>query len=244
MSETARVFKIETLGAVDGPGLRLVLFLQGCPLRCPYCHNPEGWATEGGEPVTVEEILARMKRYEGYYRGGGLTLSGGEPLAQADFVNALLARCRGEGIHTALDTSACVTGDAARRAVAAADLLLLDVKSADPALHEECFGFPLRSVLDALALREETGGPVWARHVVAPAIDGDCGGSASRLADMLAPYSCVERVELLPFRKLCLEKYDAPGIPFPLRDAPEPPPEALAAMRGALRERLPKVEIV
>ncbi len=216
----ARYFKVETFGAVDGPGLRFVLFLQGCLLRCPYCHNPESWPLRGGNAIAARDVIARFNRYRGYYKRGGMTLSGGEPLMQAEFALELFALCREQGIHTALDTSGCVTSLEALAAVDAADLLLLDIKHADPSRHRDLFGFPLEAPLEALRRRERAGKPVWVRHVVVPGMtDGE--EEIAQLAALLAPFQCIERVELLPFRKLCLEKYRELGIPFPLEGVPE-----------------------
>ncbi|MDL2233366.1 pyruvate formate lyase-activating protein [Ruminococcaceae bacterium OttesenSCG-928-L11] len=243
MEPVGRHFKIETLGAVDGPGLRFVLFLQGCPLRCPYCHNPESWAMAGGEAITVPQVLARVERYRSFYRDGGLTVSGGEPLVQAEFVVALLARCREAGIHTALDTSGVVLSPMAKQAVLAADLLLLDIKAADPALHQSAFGAPLSAAMETLQWRQTAGLPVWIRHVVAPGLT-DSPAQIRQLAELLAPFSCVERVELLPFRRLCTEKYESLGIPFPIGERGEPSDREMASHRAILSERLPNCGIL
>jgi pyruvate formate lyase activating enzyme len=240
--ELGRIFQIETLGAVDGPGLRFVLFLQGCPLRCPYCHNPESWGRVGGSLITVEQVLEKVKRYRSYYRGGGLTVSGGEPLLQAGFVRSLFRRCREEGLHTALDTSGCVEGPEAWETCEAADLLLLDVKTADPALHRERFGFPLDRVAALLDRCEDADKPVWIRHVVAPGLTDTAEGIRA-LAAFLRGRRCVRRIELLPFRDLCLEKYRRRGIPFPLEKAGSLHEEDLAGLVSILRERLPGVPV-
>lgn len=237
-----RYFHRETMGAVDGPGIRLVLFLQGCPIRCPYCHNPEGWAMEGGEPITAEETLTLLRRYEGYYADGGLTLSGGEPLLQAAFVRHVLERCGQGGFHTALDTSACLWNQEAAAACREADLLLLDMKHADPAIHQERFGFPLKNALAALSLRDDQGSPVWLRQVIAPGLT-DSPAYVDRLAALARAHPSIQRIELLPFRNLCLEKYRSMGIAFPMENAPPPSADAVEALRNRLREELPAVAV-
>lgn len=221
MLKTARYFKIETMGTVDGPGIRMVLFLQGCRLRCPYCHNPESWQIGGGKPISSDEVMDRLRSYAGFYKNGGLTISGGEPLLQAEFVNELQAKCKAENIHVALDTSGF--GDdsrAAARVVDEADLLLLDIKLTDSDRHKSILGESLEKPLSYLARREKLNRPVWIRHVVVPGLT-DSGENIDRLKRMLSPYKCVEKVELLPFRKLCLSKYSGMGISFPLEQVPE-----------------------
>ncbi len=187
--------------------------------------GPKGDRGEQGLGLTIlgsfdtAEAL-NAARPDGAGLGGGFTLSGGEPLAQAGFALALMRRCREEGIHTALDTSGCVESEEAAEAFLAADLVLLDIKHADPAEHERLFGFPQNVLLRLLERREAAGLPVWIRHVVVPGIT-DAPEQIERLHELLKPFSCVQKIELLPFRKLCLEKYEQMGTPFPLRDVPE-----------------------
>ena len=245
MSDSAigYIFHRETFGAVDGPGLRLVLFLQGCPLRCPYCHNPEGQPLSIGQEITIEEVMAQLARYASYYKGGGLTISGGEPLVQSAFVGDLLARCHTAGIHTVLDTSACIQTEEAMAACQQADLLLLDVKTALPEQHQAVFGFPLTQVEAMLAQRQSWQKPVWVRQVIAPGLTAN-QEQIMALARLLKPYSVIERVELLPFRKLCLPKYAALGLDFPMKDTPEPSAEMMAGLRAILAENLPGVKVL
>ena len=218
---TGRLHSIQSLGAVDGPGLRAVAFLQGCPLRCAYCHNPDTWDPAGGEEIEAAELAKRLLRYRGYWgKEGGVTVTGGEPLFQAAFVEELFTILQGEGVHTALDTSC--TGDpaAAARVLARTNLVLADLKF----LTEEDYAKYCRGSLSRveafLRLTEQMGVPLWIRHVVVPGLtDGEAHIRA--LGEKAASFRNLQKIELLPFRKLCLEKYRAMGIPFPLESAPE-----------------------
>ena len=243
-ADSGYIFHTETFGAVDGPGLRLVLFLQGCPLRCPYCHNPEGQALTGGEIITIDEVLGQLARYRSYYQnGGGITLSGGEPLVQSAFAAQLLTQCRAAGIHTALDTSGCIDTAQALAACAAADLLLLDVKTALPEQHAAVFGFPLARVEKLLQWCEEQKKPVWVRQVIVPGLTENEDNSQA-LAQQLRPYTMVQRVELLPLRKLCAVKYRARGEVFPMEQVPEPTAERMAQLRAGLAQLLPGIDVL
>lgn len=208
------------MGAVDGPGLRYVIFFQGCPLRCAFCHNPDTWEPAGGAEYTVEQVMERILRCRGYLKRGGVTATGGEPLAQGEFVEELFRRLHEEGIHTALDTSGAVALDQAKPVLRQTDLVLADLKFTTEEAYRRYTGGSLRHTLDFLALCEEQKIPLWIRHVVIPGLtDGE--ENILRLKELLRPYPHVERVELLAFRTLCLEKYRALGIPFPLEGTPE-----------------------
>lgn len=231
---TGRAFQVETLGAADGPGIRTVFFLSGCPLRCAYCHNPESWDPSGGEPLEPEAALRIALRARPYYGArGGVTLSGGEPLMQPEFGAELFALLKSEGIHTALDTSG-VGGGSARRLLDATDLCLLDVKSTDPGAFSRIAGGGSLSEAEAF-LRELSarGIETWIRQVVAVGMN-DSDGDADALRALAAGHACVTRIELLPFRKLCAEKYARLGIPFPMAGAAEPSEARLRALRARL----------
>lgn len=218
---TGRLHSIQSLGAVDGPGIRAVAFLQGCPLRCVYCHNPDTWDPSGGEPIEAAELAKKLLRYRSYWgKEGGVTVTGGEPLLQAAFVEELFTILQSEGVHTALDTSC--TGDlaAAERVLRYTSLVLADLKF----LSEEEYAANCRGsfarVKEFLRLTETLGVPLWIRHVVVPGLtDGE--EHIRALGCEAASYSNLKKIELLPFRKLCLEKYHAMGIPFPLEATPE-----------------------
>lgn len=228
-----RVHSCQSLGAVDGPGLRYVIFLQGCPLRCAYCHNPDTWAFEGGEQATVESLLQKVRRCAPYLKEGGVTVTGGEPLAQSGFVAALFAALRAEGFHTALDTSGAGDLGAARAVLAHTDLVLADLKFSTEQDYRRYAGGSLEHTLAFLELAQKMQVPLWLRHVVVPGLT-DGPEHAARFAALAHRYENLQRVELLPFRKLCLEKYRALGLPFPLTAAPEAGPEHLRHLRAAL----------
>lgn len=228
-----RVHSCQSLGAVDGPGLRYVIFLQGCPLRCAYCHNPDTWALAGGEEMGVETLLQKVRRCAPYLKQGGVTVTGGEPLAQAGFVAALFAALRAEGFHTALDTSGAGELEAARQALGHTCLVLADLKFTTEEEYRRYTGGSLEHTLAFLELTREMELPLWLRHVVVPGLT-DGPEHAARFAALARRYENLEKVELLPFRKLCLEKYRALGLPFPLENTPEAGPEHLEHLQRAL----------
>jgi len=230
---TGRIHSIQTMGAVDGPGLRGVVFMQGCPLRCAYCHNPDTWAFEGGQEVSAEDLCRKLLRYRSYYKNGGITVSGGEPLMQSEFVAELFALLRKEGLHTALDTSGMASPDAARRVLPHTDLVLCDIKFASDDLYRRCTGRPMQPVLDFLAEIEQADVPFWVRHVVVPGLT-DSEEEVRAVADIARRFRGFEKLELLPFKKLCLTKYQALNIPFPLESVPECPPGRIRELYAAL----------
>jgi pyruvate formate lyase activating enzyme len=223
---TGRVSQFQSLGAVDGPGLRYVVFMQGCPLRCVYCHNPETWDIAGGEPYTVDEVLEKIFRCRAYLSSGGVTVSGGEPLLQAPFVAELFARLRQEGLHTALDTSGIGPSAGAEALLSVTDLVLCDLKFTAAADYRTYTGGDLDQVLEFLDLTEKMGIPLWVRHVAVPGLTAD-PAYIRQVRRLAGSFSNLEKLELLPFRKLCTAKYDALGIPFPLAGTPECSPELL-----------------
>ena len=170
-----RIHSFETFGAVDGPGMRFVVFFQGCPLRCVFCHNPDTWDPSGGTEYTVEQVVQRVLPYREFYRGGGVTLSGGEPLAQHEFAAGLMERLRSEGLHTALDTSAGVPLDLCRPALEQADMLLLDFKGFSDDLSRRLTGREgvLSREKEYLEYCEERGKTVWVRYVLVPGMTMD-----------------------------------------------------------------------
>ena len=217
---TGYIHSLQSLGTVDGPGVRAVVFASGCPLRCIYCHNPDTWERSDGTPTDHTELAMRIGKLYNYIKDGGVTFSGGEPCSQAEFFSALADELHKMGLHIALDTSGAVTTDAALGLVDKCDLILLDFKftsDEDALLYT---GADTRGAMKLLERCEETGKRVWIRHVVVPGIN-DTESDARVLGEILKPYSCIDRIEFLPFRKLCLEKYESLGIPFALADTPE-----------------------
>lgn len=235
MTVTGRIHSIETFGTVDGPGIRYVVFFQGCPLKCQYCHNRDTWDPRGGREVTVDELVDDIRQYEGFYRssGGGVTASGGEPALQAAFVGELFRRCRREDLHTALDTSGCVGLQRISPLLEATDLVLLDIKHIDPAKHRELTGVSNEKTL-ALARRlSEMGIPVWVRHVLIPGITSDPRDLA-RLGEFLAGLNNLQKVEILPYHTLGAYKWEQLGLEYPLEGIQPPSPEKVAQARQVL----------
>ncbi len=203
---------------MDGPGIRFVVFLQGCPLRCLYCHNPDSWdrTLSGQYLLTPGELLAEVLRYKSFIAKGGVTVTGGEPLLQAEFVRAFFRLCKEEGIHTALDTSGAIATKMVFDALDITDLVLLDIKSIDAVQHKELTGVKMNNTLKCLDYLEENSIPTWIRHVIVPGwTDND--ELLKRLADFLAPYKCVEKVELLPYHDMGTRKYEQLGMDYPLK---------------------------
>ena len=220
MCKVGYIHSLQSLGTVDGPGVRAVVFASGCPLRCIYCHNPDTWKMTDGKPTETGELAARIFRLYPYIKEGGVTFSGGEPLLQAEFFTELATELKGRGLHIALDTSGCVMNEGVMRLLDVVDLVLLDVKFDDDDAYFRNTGGSFR---DTVAFLDEIAGrniPTWIRRVIVPGIN-DTRDDVLRLRTLLSGYRNIEKVELLPFRKLCLEKYQSLGIEFPLSNVPE-----------------------
>ncbi len=231
---TGRIHSIETLGALDGPGTRCVVFLQGCPLRCRYCHNPDTWDVRGGTEMSVGEVVARVSRCRPYFGdAGGLTLSGGEPLAQAHFCTEVLSACRDRKIHTALDTAGGPRTPTVQGAVALADLVLLDVKHTDPSAYRDLTGASLALTLAFLDHLTAIGKPFWVRQVIVPGIT-DSPAQVAALARLLTGRPSLQRVELLPYHSMARSKWAALNRPYPLAGTPDLPAAALPALEAIL----------
>lgn len=216
-----RIHSLESFGTVDGPGLRFVIFMQGCPMRCEFCHNPDTWDPHA--PVqyewTPEETLQEVLRYKNFIRTGGVTCTGGEPLMQAEYVTELFRLCREAGIHTALDTSGIIFNDAAKALYEQTDLVMLDIKTLDDHLHKTYTGQPRSNNQQTLDYLQEIGKPTWIRHVVVPGRTND-PVMLTALAQHIARYSVVECIEVLPYHTMGREKYDKLGLPYPLEGTP------------------------
>lgn len=222
-----RIHSLQSLGTVDGPGVRFVAFLQGCPLRCKCCHNPDTWERKGGEKYTPEALVEKVKRYRAYFGAqGGITLSGGEPLLQAEFARAVFALCHEAGIHTCLDTSGCLLNEEIKALLAETDRVLLDFKYTDDAAYRENVGCSMEAVEQFLAYLNEQKIPTTLRQVIIPTVN-DTEENAKKLKAIAAQYPCVDGIELLPFRKICQIKYDQMGIGFPFGHLPEPTEEMM-----------------
>lgn len=232
-----RCFDFQSMGAVDGPGLRCVIFAQGCPLRCAYCHNPESWEAGGGGEYSIEELADKAERLRPYIqKSGGVTLSGGEPLMQPSFAAALLKELKGRGFHTALDTSGAPGPGCAGEVLKYTDLVICDIKFPDEGRYKKYCRGSLAPVLGFLALTEKMGIPLWIRQVIVPGIN-DSEEDAARLGELARRFSNLEKIELLPFKKLCATKYEALGLEFSLKDSPECPAQLAAALQKTAEKR-------
>ncbi len=217
---TGRIHSVQTLGTVDGPGVRFVLFMQGCPLRCHCCHNPDTWDFAAGREVSAREIFSQILRYRAYFgKDGGVTVSGGEPLMQAAFVRELFSLCKKEGIHTALDTSGCVLNNAVHELLDVTDLCLLDHKMASDESYRRYVGCGIDGPMRFLSELERRKLPTWLRRVIIEGVS-DSVADTKALFDLKNAYTCIKKIELLPFRKLCSTKYESLGIPFPFGEKP------------------------
>ncbi|MGI5893177.1 MAG: pyruvate formate-lyase-activating protein [Candidatus Merdivicinus sp.] len=227
-----RIHSIQSLGTVDGPGVRSVVFMQGCPLRCGYCHNPDTWDPKGGELQEASAVFSQIARFRPYFgTEGGITVSGGEPLLQAEFVTELFRLCKSNQLHTALDTSGCIWNSAVAELLTATDLVLLDIKMTTDAEYRQNIGCSLEQPLFFLNMLENKQIPVWIRHVIVPGLT-DLPENLQRLHALIDHFSCIQKVEFLPFRKICLTKYQTMQIPFPF--------EAYPAAKTELVEQLQK----
>ncbi|HLS04047.1 MAG TPA: pyruvate formate-lyase-activating protein [Actinomycetales bacterium] len=228
----------ELVTAVDGPGTRMTLFLAGCVLRCKFCHNPDTWKMRDGATHTVDEVMQRIVRYTQVFRatGGGVTLSGGEPLMQPAFVAQIFRRCKELGIHTTLDTSGYLGARASDELLADTDLVLLDVKSGDPDTYKNITGVKLEPTLAfgrRLAAAQKR---IWLRFVLVPGLSDDFD-NVEAVAEYAASLGSVERVEVLPFHQMGREKWQRLGLKYELEDTEPPSAELIARVHEQFRSR-------
>ncbi len=232
------VHSIQSLGTLDGPGVRFVVFLKGCNLRCGYCHNPDTRDKEGGTEYTAEALLGKAVKYREYFgECGGVTVSGGEPLLQAEFVREFFALCHREGIHTCLDTSGSVLSEDSRALLEETDRVLLDIKFTVDALYKKHTGISIEAPLQFLSYLAEIGMPTTLRQVIVPSLNDTCE-NIEALAAICRAHPCIDKTELLPFRKICKVKYEKLGIPFPFADFPTPTAEEMQSLEKMLAEFL------
>lgn len=215
-----KISQFQSMGTLDGPGVRYVVFMQGCTLRCVYCHNPETWSLEG-EAYTVEQVMEKILRCKSYItKNGGVTVSGGEPLLQWEFVKELFLRLRQEGIHTALDTAGIGDLSGAKELLEYTDLVICDLKFNNKEDYLKYAKGDMEQVIGFLNLTREKNIPLWIRHVVVPGLTKS-EEYIKEITNIANSFKNLEKLELLPFRKLCVPKYEAMGIEFPLIDTEE-----------------------
>ena len=233
MSIKGNIHSFESFGTVDGPGVRFVIFSQGCPLRCLYCHNPDTWANDGASIVlTPQELLTEVLKYKSYFqKRGGITFSGGEPLLQAEFVMEFFKLCKKENIHTALDTSGIFLNENVKEALQYTDLVLLDIKTINADLHQSLTGAKIENTLKFLDYLQELNKPTWIRHVVVPTIT-DNVTDLKALAQYLINLSVIEKVELLPYHSIGTFKYQELKIKYKLEHVPDMTKDQLEAVKS------------
>jgi pyruvate formate lyase activating enzyme len=230
MSLIGKIHSYESFGTVDGPGIRFVIFAQGCPLRCQYCHNPDTWSLEDPKIlITPEALLQEVLKYKAYFqKRGGVTFSGGEPLMQAEFVMEFFKLCKKENIHTALDTSGNFMNEKVKELLKYTDLVLLDIKTIDPNLHIKLTGVKLENSLRFLDYLQEIKKPSWIKHVVVPTITNK-EADLKALSFHLKKFSIVEKVELLPYHSIGAYKYKELNKNYALDGIPDLSKEQLEA---------------
>ncbi|WP_010248599.1 pyruvate formate-lyase-activating protein [Acetivibrio cellulolyticus] len=223
MTIKGRIHSFESFGTVDGPGIRFVIFMQGCPFRCLYCHNPDTWSNDRGILYSVDEVFDKIRRYIPYFKnsGGGVTVSGGEPLLQAEFITELFKKCKEEGIHTTIDTNGFVdsNSDIVNTLLDYTDLVLLDIKHIDEQKHKSLTGCSNKNVLSFAKHLDSRKIPVWLRYVVVPGLT-DYEPDVKKLSKFIAGLSNIENIELLPFHKIGEYKWKELELDYKLYDTP------------------------
>ncbi|MCL2427120.1 MAG: pyruvate formate-lyase-activating protein [Oscillospiraceae bacterium] len=232
---TGYIHSIYNGGMVDGLGIRSVVFLSGCPLRCLYCHNPDSWVKTSGERRTVDDVVSEIQMYTTFHKasGGGVTFTGGEPFMQAKFLTELLRACKEKDIHTAVDTSGHTKLENAKHALPYTDLLLLDVKSINPTIYKKITGANINPVLDMLRLSFELNIPTWVRYVLLPGLTDDID-DIKALAEYLRPFKNVKKVDVLPFHKVGEYKWHEHKLDYKLSETLPPSKELLETVREIL----------
>ena len=213
------IHSMESMGLVDGPGIRTVIFLQGCALRCKFCHNPDTWEFQGGEELTPEALVKKISRFKPYFKGnGGVTFSGGEPLMQPEFLLEVLKLCRQEEIHTCIDTAGFGQGEY-DEILSYTDLVLLDLKEITKPAYEAMTGRPMDRFDDFLEALKRNNTKIWIRHVVVPGLT-DSEEHMKELKAYIDRIPNVEKVELLPYHLLGINKYEVMNLSYPLSGVP------------------------
>ena len=220
---TGHIHSIESFGTVDGPGVRFVVFFQGCAMRCLYCHNPDTWAFGIGTKYEPRQILEKMTRNLPFYKTGGITATGGEPLCQIDFLIELFSLAKGKGINTCLDTSGCTFTSEHREKfdalLSVCDLIMLDIKHANEEKHLALTSHSGKNTIEFARYVKSKGVPLRIRYVLVPTVNDD-NQALCDLAKLIKELMPLEKIEVLPYHNLGIHKYDALGIDYPLKDVP------------------------
>lgn len=232
-----RIHSFESMGLVDGPGIRSIVFLQGCALRCAYCHNPDTWAFSGGMEMTPQEIVNKVSRFKPYFKdNGGVTFSGGDPLMQPDFLIETLKLCKEAGIHTTIDTAGYGTGKY-EEILKYTDLVLLDIKHVDDAGYKSLVEAPKKGFDQFLEAVQKSGTKLWIRHVIVPGIT-DSEEHIRKLAQIIKGIKNVEKIELLPYHTLGIQKYKKLGLDYKLEGVESMDKKELTRLEKILRDEL------
>ncbi|MPS31922.1 MULTISPECIES: pyruvate formate lyase 1-activating protein [unclassified Salinivibrio] len=237
MSTIGRIHSFESCGTVDGPGIRFIVFMQGCLMRCKYCHNRDTWDTHGGKEVTVDEIMKDVRAYRHFITasGGGVTASGGEAMLQPEFVRDFFQAANAEGIHTCLDTNGYIRKHTPviDEVLDATDLVMLDLKQLNDEVHEDLVGVSNRRTLDFAKYLQKIGQKTWIRYVVVPGYTDD-DDSAHRLGQFIQDMDNIEKVELLPYHQLGAHKWEALGHDYELQDVSPPSKEVMESVKAII----------
>ena len=237
------IHSVESFSTQDGPGIRYVVFMQGCPLRCKYCHNPDTWQTKDAKQMTVANLIKKIKSCKSYFnQQGGVTISGGEPTLQIDFVAKLLAACKQEGIHTAVDTSGYVARDKFKPLLPNLDLVMLDLKQFDEQKHQNLTGVSNQKTLEIIKLLEQEEQPYWIKHVIVPSITDDLE-ELEDLADYLANLNHLKKLQLLPYHRLGVHKWKELGLDYELTDIKPPDSDFLIEVENIFSKQGIETEI-
>lgn len=234
MMVKGRIHSFESFGTVDGPGIRFVIFTQGCPLRCKYCHNPDTWAYKEGTLYEVDEVIDRIMKYKSYFKnGGGVTVSGGEPLVQIDFVIELFKKLKAKGLHTCVDTSGILFNQRNENIVAKydellkyTDLFLLDIKQIDSDDHKKLTGLRNETVLNFARYLSDKQHPMWIRHVLVPGWTS-AKENLIKIREFIETLDSVQKIEILPYHTMGSVKYEKMGIDYVFKDMRVPTKEEI-----------------
>ncbi len=243
MTIKGNIHSIETCGTVDGPGIRFVIFMQGCPLRCQYCHNPDTWQTDTNKLMTVDEIMQKYDGVKEFVQSGGITVTGGEPLLQIDFVTELFKVAKAHGIHTALDTSGIIFNpentENINNLLKYTDLVLLDIKHIDDEEHKKLTGASNKNILAFAQYLSEKQIPVWIRHVVVKDITLN-EKYLKELGKFLATLNNIKALDILPYHNMAIPKYESLGINYPLKNTPPTSKEEAINARNIILQEYKK----
>lgn len=236
MNAVGYISSVQSMGTLDGPGVRFVAFLQGCNLRCGCCHNPETQEMLGGMEYTADALVEKVLRYKSYFgKDGGITLSGGEPLLQADFSAQVFSKCKEAGINTCLDTSGSILNDDVKKLLAVTDRVLLDIKYHTDSLYREYAGCSLQKPIEFLSYLNSEGIATTVRQVIIPQLNGN-DDDVEFLKDIIKSYTCIDKIELLPFKKICKSKYDNLERCFPFENYDTPTAECVKKLQAEVEK--------